>query len=350
MRDDLARRRYSRDAGTPETKETLSEKALVGQDANASNGKCRYCDRPNHVLRDCYVLQRDLLSANVKEGTVLPANFAVKPSRRSGASMRQPQNEKTRHQRSGDKPRTVRHYRDDDRKRHDHRPKKGSRRDSRSDSAASNSDYDSDWHHRTRDSNRGYTAKPRTEYAAVAQVVPPNYGLVMPSTTPNSTNEWIVDSGFSSHVCTDTQWFTNLSSHDGDIVVGGKSNVKIEGIGTVVLDVKGKTLKLRKVLYAPSMAFNLLSISKAVSADALEVRFTDSGRCLIQRADASRVLSADLDAATGLYQFMAEPMRAIALVGRKSKKQVSVLWHNRLGHPNSRALLKLLADHGTRQD
>ncbi|KAE9320330.1 hypothetical protein PF001_g5466 [Phytophthora fragariae] len=42
-----------------------------------SGSSFTYFQRPNHAIRDCRVLQKHLRTGTVKEGTVLPANFAI---------------------------------------------------------------------------------------------------------------------------------------------------------------------------------------------------------------------------------------------------------------------------------
>lgn len=54
----------------------------------------------------------------------------------------------------------------------------------------------------------------------------------------------------------EAQWLPNISTSGGSIIVGGKNQIPIEGIGLVeleVIDPKGnmKKLMLHGVLYAP---------------------------------------------------------------------------------------------------
>ncbi|EGZ30595.1 hypothetical protein PHYSODRAFT_477730, partial [Phytophthora sojae] len=83
--DDYAKRKYVIEKGSPETPATASETALQVI-ANTPHGRddpprrsqgCTYCQRPNHAIRDCRVLQKHLRTGNVKEGTVLPENFGI---------------------------------------------------------------------------------------------------------------------------------------------------------------------------------------------------------------------------------------------------------------------------------
>ncbi|POM71959.1 Hypothetical protein PHPALM_11403 [Phytophthora palmivora] len=84
---DYAKRKYTIAKGSPESIVTTSETALQvilntphGRDEpprSRRNTRCTYCQRPNHVIRDCRALQKHLRTGTVKEGTVLPANFAI---------------------------------------------------------------------------------------------------------------------------------------------------------------------------------------------------------------------------------------------------------------------------------
>ncbi|KAE8988140.1 hypothetical protein PR003_g23152 [Phytophthora rubi] len=85
--DDYAKRMYIIAKGSLESIVTRSETALQvisnaphGRDEPPrpqSGSSCTYCQRPNHAIRDCPVLQKHLRTETVKEGTVLPANFAI---------------------------------------------------------------------------------------------------------------------------------------------------------------------------------------------------------------------------------------------------------------------------------
>ncbi|POM69720.1 LOW QUALITY PROTEIN: Integrase catalytic core protein [Phytophthora palmivora] len=83
--DDYAKRKYVIGKGSPESVATAGETALQAI-SNAPNGRddpprrsqgCTYCQRPNHFIRDCRVLQKHLRTGMVKEGTVLPTNFGI---------------------------------------------------------------------------------------------------------------------------------------------------------------------------------------------------------------------------------------------------------------------------------
>ena len=80
-----------------------------------------------------------------------------------------------------------------------------------------------------------------------------------------SRASWIIDSGATSHICNDRRMFANLDMVKlSDIRIGDKSNVKAVGRGSieVSISVRGKPRKciLENVVYAPTMAFNMLSV------------------------------------------------------------------------------------------
>lgn len=94
--DDYTKRRYILHNGTPETPATAAEVGLKGIDvkpvlppthseppaALAAQDKpsafdCTYCGCNCHKLLVCRVLQKDMREGNVRDGTVLPANFAI---------------------------------------------------------------------------------------------------------------------------------------------------------------------------------------------------------------------------------------------------------------------------------
>jgi hypothetical protein len=73
---------------------------------------------------------------------------------------------------------------------------------------------------------------------------------------------WWIDSGATTHVCKDRNWFKSFESvEDGSVLhMGNESTALIQGKGHVVLEfTSGKTLILRNVLYVPGIRKNLVS-------------------------------------------------------------------------------------------
>ena len=74
-----------------------------------------------------------------------------------------------------------------------------------------------------------------------------------------------MDSGATAHICNDRHMFSSLQNVDPfSISIGDKSEIKAIGRGSidVLLSVSGKPQKciLNNVVYAPAMAYNMLSV------------------------------------------------------------------------------------------
>ncbi|KAK5825428.1 hypothetical protein PVK06_020262 [Gossypium arboreum] len=66
------------------------------------------------------------------------------------------------------------------------------------------------------------------------------------STNDNSelTSEWILDSGFSFHMCPNREWFSTYSLVEGGVVyMGNDSSSKVIGIGTVKIRIHDGTIR-----------------------------------------------------------------------------------------------------------
>jgi hypothetical protein len=84
----LAHERFALAKGTPESTETLNEKALVTSTlapapqalaaiGNSGVRACSYCDRTSHTMTSCRVLARHLQNGEVKPNTVIPTDFKM---------------------------------------------------------------------------------------------------------------------------------------------------------------------------------------------------------------------------------------------------------------------------------
>lgn len=77
-------------------------------------------------------------------------------------------------------------------------------------------------------------------------------------------NQWILDSGATSHICSEKAYFSSLRSHDSTLYWGKAKSTEITGIGTIKIRFQstGKTAKIENCLYAPDLGVNLISIAK----------------------------------------------------------------------------------------
>ena len=82
---------------------------------------------------------------------------------------------------------------------------------------------------------------------------------MLPTESPLSKEDWIFDSGCTTHVCCDRSMFSNFIPTEGSTISGIAGNAPILGYGRVELE----DITLNNVAYIPSMKFNLISIKRA---------------------------------------------------------------------------------------
>ena len=77
--------------------------------------------------------------------------------------------------------------------------------------------------------------------------------------SPLSKEDWIFDSGCTTHVCCDQSVFSSVKPAEGSTISGITGNAPILGYGRVELE----NITLTDVAYVPSISFNLISIKRA---------------------------------------------------------------------------------------
>ena len=161
------------------------------------------------------------------------------------------------------------------------------------------------------------------------------------------SNEWIVDSGATCHMCNDETRFTDYIKLEQaeDVTLGDGHHLKAQGHGTVTLNVrvsegKHQRCKLNNVLHVPNLAFNLISIGKAMDK-IVQTVFTEMG-CKFLNANGKVV-------ATGkrvgkLYYLECRESQQLATVTRSSDTIQDELWHRRFGHLGISNLKRLVRE------
>ncbi|KAF1323990.1 Integrase catalytic core protein, partial [Globisporangium splendens] len=291
VRDDAAKSKYTHRFGTPESRETREEKALaiIGQpNATPSSSLCGYCERAGHETRECKTLGRHLLAGTVKPGTVIPENFKVtptqaKPQKKAQKKRFQPYNQLQHGQFKKDKRSNA----------------------FNAAALAANTVYDKNGFpldpkvllqisqqaqaaalaKRVDDGNYFQTRK--GDFGIIAVTDKLSREMVLAAKAPSEVDPvWTVDSGSTSHVAYQANWFTSMKPGVGSITVGGNHKIPIKGIGQADIEVKDKkgvvkTITLENVLYAPDLKFNLFSVSQATD-DSFKVTFEKSGKCYLR--------------------------------------------------------------------
>ena len=158
---------------------------------------------------------------------------------------------------------------------------------------------------------------------------------------------WIIDSGATSHICNDSNYFVELEKlkKPVDVILEDGHVLKAEGRGTVVLLTRamGQTrkCKLHDVLYVPKLTYNLLSVSRAVNRG-ISFVFSEHS-CIIK--DASKKLVTVADKVGNLYFIQHTEPNDKVFVAQKEieSRSKEKLWHRRYGHLGEKNLQKLKA-------
>jgi len=150
------------------------------------------------------------------------------------------------------------------------------------------------------------------------------------------SKSWLVDSVASAHMCWMRACFDDYETSSGrSFTVDDKGSVATAGVVTVVLNVivqgKMRNIKLEKVLHAPSMGFNLLSVGMMEERGA-EVPFK-SGKAFIKIC---KKVAACGTRKSGLYHQDMAPLSDVAAVASLR------LLHERLGHVNVAGVKRMI--------
>lgn len=107
-----------------------------------------------------------------------------------------------------------------------------------------------------------------------------NHWCFVLSEDDHKTNRWCVDSGASSHITNNKNFFTQLNTSETEwVILANGEKVKSEGRGFGFITVfnennKQQTVSINNVMYIPSMMTNLLSVKKLVN-NGFDVIFKD---------------------------------------------------------------------------
>ena len=158
----------------------------------------------------------------------------------------------------------------------------------------------------------------------------------------DSTYEWIIDSGATSHMSMRKDWMINLHQVDGNnITTANGEKIIYSGAGNVAINLNRNGNIVFKtvtdVAYVPSLTANLLSVSKMVEKGHVVV-FNKNG--CTGYMESTYEVNGDVtftgSLKNGLYfmdQSNAEPVRVLF-----TNISNHTLWHKRLGHLNHRGM------------
>ncbi|KAG7556913.1 Integrase catalytic core [Arabidopsis suecica] len=166
-------------------------------------------------------------------------------------------------------------------------------------------------------------------------------GISLLTSNSHDSNSLVLDSGASHHMISNPKLLENIKPALGNVKVANGHNVPIEGIGCINLFNKRSS-----AFYMPKFTSNLLSVKKTTkdlnclaifSPNDVKLQGIENGKVFGQGStkDDLYVLE-DLSLNSVLNNNVSSSIFA------NSVKTSVVLWHERLGHPHSRALNLLL--------
>lgn len=164
-------------------------------------------------------------------------------------------------------------------------------------------------------------------------------------------DNFIIDSGCSSHYCRDQSWFVDIRPHREMIRMPNGSNVMCKYIGTVEIAGDKNVVQLKNVLYVPEFTRNFISVFKVLSegydvwfkSDGLRVSIL-KGRTEIasgRKEDGLFVLN--LNGGGRMNSAYNNNTMNSELNNINSGGQSATLmeWHRKLGHLNTDSILKM---------
>ena len=152
---------------------------------------------------------------------------------------------------------------------------------------------------------------------------------------------WIVDTGASTHMCSDFSLLVNpaIVTSPMHVSLPDGSQVSVQYSGTVVLN---RTLELHNVLYIPKFQFNLLSVPKLATTSNIIFKFYPNN-CLLQDLKTEHLVAV-VKLVNHLYildqsSFQIDSTVTILPACNNAKTDgISLLWHQRLGHASYRTI------------
>lgn len=148
---------------------------------------------------------------------------------------------------------------------------------------------------------------------------------------------WILDSGATSHMCRNKEFFNTLTESRQQILLASGESIFAEGVGEIKLQTTTTSLTLRNVWYVPQLHSNFLSINKIIKAG-YSVTFAGS-KAMMMSKDHQNVLTADLKEEIFIANVKVNNM--VQSVNGAIDRDMVMKWHQRFGHMNVQDLSKL---------
>ncbi|PKU81649.1 Retrovirus-related Pol polyprotein from transposon TNT 1-94 [Dendrobium catenatum] len=161
----------------------------------------------------------------------------------------------------------------------------------------------------------------------------PRAMLAQPSSTSNQ--EWVLDSGASTHLTPNASNINYPSAYRGSDVVsianGSALPIHNTGQGILPLPDSDRKLRLSNLLHVPSLTHNLLSVSKLTADNSIRICFDANGFTIKDMQDHRPLIHGHLR--NGLYHL--QSASTVSIPALAATRNTSNLWHDRLGHPHN---------------
>ena len=155
--------------------------------------------------------------------------------------------------------------------------------------------------------------------------------------------KWCLDSGYTPHLCNDKASFTDPPEVQSGLKLASNPVTQVKAKGDVKIMTSdgnhSKSIKLENTLYVPDLRINLMSVAKIVDKKC-EVLFTQEC-AFIQDLEGNVKMVADREG--DLFYLRSGSEIACTVSSNKSSK--AIVWHERLGHLNSKDMATMLKNH-----
>lgn len=160
------------------------------------------------------------------------------------------------------------------------------------------------------------------------------------SVTNNKPNEqFIIDSGCTSHICNNRKLFTEFRPHHESIKLADGSVIKCEFIGDIEIQGEKYILELKNVLYVPSFNASFISVNRSIA----------EGCKFVFHSEGVDILKGDQHIANGFLKNELFLLRTtdtprtnnVNNINSAGQKLSLMDWHRKLGHVNTESISKM---------
>ncbi|PKU80975.1 Retrovirus-related Pol polyprotein from transposon TNT 1-94 [Dendrobium catenatum] len=156
--------------------------------------------------------------------------------------------------------------------------------------------------------------------------------------TDSNNHDWYLNTGASAHLTNSMENLSQATSYNGpdNITVGDGRSLSITHTGNGILPTPYRKLKLNSLFHVPNLSHNLLSVSNLTQDNNVSVNFNPSGFTIKDMKTNRTILSGPSN--RGLYPVRSATTFVFPKKALTATSQAASLWHQRLGHTNSRII------------